>query len=59
MGVDRNAASIIILLSLPFQFNFITDSYSILKAEIPKEWKTGRTLSYYEDYFAEKITYYT
>ena len=54
----REVTSIIILLTLPFQFNLITDSYGILKVEIPKEWKTGRELSYYEDYLAEKITYY-
>ncbi|KAK8892487.1 glucose import [Tritrichomonas musculus] len=58
MGFDKNAASILIILSLPFQFNIITDSYTIMKDEIPKGWKTGRQLSYYEDYFAEKITYY-
>lgn len=58
MVFDRNAASIIIILTLPFQFNIITDSYNILKVEIPKEWKTDRKLTYYEDYFAEKITYY-
>ena len=58
MVFDRNAASIIIILTLPFQFNIITDSYNILKVEILKEWKTNRKLTYYEDYFAEKITYY-
>ena len=52
----REVTSIIILLTLPFQFNLITDSYGILKVEIPKEWKTGRELSYYEDYLAEKST---
>lgn len=58
MVFDRNAAYIIIVLTLPFQFNIITDSYNILKVEILKDWKTGRTLTYYENYFAEKITYY-
>lgn len=58
MITDRNAASILIILSLPFQFNIITDSYNILKVEIQQEWITKLSLSYYEDYLAEKITYY-
>lgn len=58
MGFHIESFYVLILLSLPFQFNLITDSYNILKVEMAKEWKSGRELTYYENYFAEKITYY-
>ncbi|KAK8846405.1 glucose import [Tritrichomonas musculus] len=58
MGFDKNSALILILLSLPFQFNLITDSFDLFTAEITKEWKSGRVLTYYENYFCKKITFY-
>lgn len=58
MGFDRETAYIIVILTLPLQFNIITDSYNILKVEIQNEWKSSRKMTYYENYFAEKITYY-
>lgn len=58
MGFDRTSASILVLLSLPFQFNIITDSFSSLHTEMIKKWTPGKDFSYYENYFANKITYY-
>ena len=58
MRFDKNSASILILLSLPFQFNIITDTYGSLHSEMLKKWPNGKDLSYYQNYFATKSTYY-
>lgn len=56
MGFDRNSASVLILCSLPFHFNVLSDAMGKIMEGIKIGWK--RELSYYEDYFANKITGY-
>lgn len=57
MVFSKESAYIIVLLSLPFQFNIITDSYDSYLTEMKKGWSNTREISYYENYFAKKITF--
>lgn len=56
MGFDRNSAYVLILCSIPLHFNLYSDSMSKMLNGLMKGWKSE--LTYYENYFADKITGY-
>lgn len=56
MIFDRDSAFILLLLTLPFQYNLITDSLDLIISDMKNGRITG--LSYYQNYFAKKIIMY-
>lgn len=54
----RNIQYVLILLSIPFQFNMMADSVDLILLDKQKDWTTKKELSYYETYFVRKLIYY-
>ena len=50
---------ILILLSIPLQYNFITDSMDRLIEALTREWIYKKEFTYYETYFSRKMAFYT
>lgn len=57
MVFDKDIASILILISLPLQFNLYADSFDLILAQMRNEWN-NRILSHYEYYFGKMIIFY-
>lgn len=57
MVFNKDSACILVLLSLPFQFNILTDSYDSYLSEMQKSWTNSNQISYYQNYFAKKMTF--
>lgn len=58
MVYDLDSAYILVLLSVPLQFNLITDSIDLIIGDMKKEWTEKTELTYYQNYFAKKATIY-
>lgn len=58
MGFDKESAYILLLCSLPFQYNVFSDSMNKMINGMKGGWKTKTELTENENYFLDKITSY-